>query len=116
MKKRINKEKMDNFDIENGVLKKYNGEGGDVVIPDGVISIGENAFFFCVALKSIIIPNSVACIGESAFGLCSNLTSVILPNSVTSIGSSAFSACESLSSITIPARESISDLHPTISC
>jgi hypothetical protein len=24
------------FIIENGVLKKYTGEGGDVIIPDGV--------------------------------------------------------------------------------
>ena len=27
------------FEIENGILKKYTGPGGDVVIPDGVTTI-----------------------------------------------------------------------------
>ena len=33
------------FIIENGVLKKYVGPGGDVVIPEGVSSVGKKAFF-----------------------------------------------------------------------
>ena len=32
------------FIIENGVLTKYVGPGGDVVIPDGVVEIGASAF------------------------------------------------------------------------
>ena len=32
------------FVIENGVLKKYVGPGGDVVVPKGVTVIGEEAF------------------------------------------------------------------------
>ena len=35
------------FVIENGVLKEYTGKGGDVVIPDGVTSIGLDAFKDC---------------------------------------------------------------------
>ena len=31
---------INDFVIENGVLKKYQGQGGDVVIPEGVTSIG----------------------------------------------------------------------------
>ena len=31
------------FVIENGVLKKYTGNDGDVVIPDSVTSIGDQA-------------------------------------------------------------------------
>ena len=32
------------FVIENGVLTKYVGPGGDVAVPEGVTEIGENAF------------------------------------------------------------------------
>jgi hypothetical protein len=32
------------FDIQNGTLIAYKGAGGDVVIPNGVITIGNGAF------------------------------------------------------------------------
>ena len=90
------------FTIENGVLTKYNGTATEVVIPDGVTSIGDSAFMFCTSLTSITIPNSVTSIGDKAFKGCTSLTSITIPNSVTMIGNEAFSFCESLTSITIP--------------
>ncbi len=90
------------FTIENGVLTKYNGTATEVVIPDGVTSIGNNAFDRCKTLTSITIPDSVTSIGDSAFKSCTSLTSITIPNSVTMIGNEAFSFCESLTSITIP--------------
>ena len=74
----------------------------NLVIPDGVTSIGERTFSYCRGLTSVIIGNSVTYIGEDAFSGCSRLTSVIIDNSVTSIGNGAFSGCEGLTSITIP--------------
>ena len=74
----------------------------NTVIPNGVTTISNYAFYCCFELKSITIPNSVTRIGSSAFEHCSDLTSVIIPNSVTSIGSSAFHGCWGLTSITIP--------------
>ena len=74
----------------------------DLVIPDGVTSIGSSAFRDCSGLTSITIPSSVTSIGNGAFYGCSGLTSVTIPNSVTSIGSSAFYRCSELTSITIP--------------
>ena len=65
----------------------------DLVIPNGVTSIGQSAFSGCSGLTSAAIPNSVTSIGQSAFSDCSGLTSVAIPNSVTSIGQSAFSGC-----------------------
>ena len=90
------------FEIINGILVKYNGAGGDVVIPDTVTVIGEKAFYCCSGLTSVTIPNSVTSIGGGAFSGCSGLTSVTIPNSVTSIGDWAFSYCSSLTSVTIP--------------
>ena len=52
--------------IENGVLKKYLGKGGAVVIPDSVTSIGDRAFWGCRKLTSITIPDSVTSIGNYA--------------------------------------------------
>ena len=69
-------------------------------IPNGVESIGDNAFREC-GLTSIVIPNSVTSIGNAAF-LYTGLTSVEIPNSVTSIGSDAFFGCSGLTSVVIP--------------
>ena len=73
-----------------------------VKIPDGVTSIGDATFRNCISLTSIEIPDSVTSIGTSAFFGCSSLTSVKIPDSVTSIGTSAFSGCNSLTSVEIP--------------
>jgi Flp pilus assembly protein protease CpaA len=74
----------------------------DLVIPNGVTSIGAQAFYGCTDLTSATIPNSVTSIGSSAFYNCRSITSVTIPNSVTSIGSSAFYNCRSITSVTIP--------------
>ena len=81
----------------------------EVIIEQGVSTIGDYAFAYCGNLKSVVIPNSVTSIGESAFDSCSSLTSVNIPNSVTSIGFGAFLLCSSLTEITIP--ENIETIH-----
>ena len=66
---------------------------GDLVILDGVMSIGSYAFRGCSRLTSITIPDSVTSIGDYAFYNCSGLTSVTMGNGVTSIGNYAFNGC-----------------------
>lgn len=62
------------FVIEKGILKKYVGSGGDVVIPDGVKTVGDGAFFFCSNLTHVTIPDKVMSIGQMAFSGCQKLT------------------------------------------
>ena len=93
---------INDFVIENGVLKKYKGPGGDVVIPDSVTSIAGSAFAGCSSLTSVTIPDGVTSIGYKAFYDCSSLAGIVIPEGVTSIGDAAFSDCASLASIVIP--------------
>ena len=83
------------FIIENGVLKKYTGPGGDVVIPDGVTAIhGEvdiygprsTAFYRCVDIKSVLIPEGVKELGLGIIAGCEALTTLKLPSSIGAIG------------------------------
>ena len=81
---------LDNQDIVN------------VVIGDGVTTISDNAFAYCVALKNVTFPaNTLTTIGSWAFSGCSSIKSMVLPDSVTFIGGGAFSYCENLESITL---------------
>ena len=94
---------INDFVIENGVLKKYQGQGGDVAIPEGVTSIGREAFYYCQSLTSVVIPEGVTYIGDSAFEGCSSLTSVVIPKGVTSINDRAFFGCRGLTVENAPA-------------
>ena len=61
------------FVIKNGVLKSYRGPGGDVVIPEGVTEIGENAFRDCEKLARVELPQALEDWEPSAFDGCENL-------------------------------------------
>lgn len=79
------------YEIENGVLISYTGDGGDITIPDSVTAIRDFAFDSNNTITSVIIPNSVVSIGIEAFWNCINLSKIYIPNSVKYIGSDAFS-------------------------
>ena len=94
--------KMKDWDYNNHSPWHTDKSVKQVIIDDGVTTIGEWAFRGCSSLTSVTIPNSVTTIGEEAFRDCSSLTSITIPNSVTTIGESAFRGCSSLTSIRIP--------------
>lgn len=73
-----------------------------VVLPDGLISIGDYAFYYCETLISINLPDGLSNIGTRAFEGCKQLASIIFPDSLRSIGNSAFYLCRELETITFP--------------
>ncbi len=90
------------FVIENGVLEYYEGDAEEVTVPEGVIAIGESAFWEHDDLRSIIIPEGVVSIGDGAFYSCDRLSSITIPEGVRNIEDGAFRYCYSLSNIIIP--------------
>ena len=99
---------MTDFEIENGILKKYLSTGENVNIPEGVTSIGDGAFWGCPDLTTVTIPKSVKTIGVHAFRSCKCLTGVMLPENITSIGRGAFLGCGSLMNMIVP--KSVTDI------
>ena len=99
-----------------GVLTKYEGPGGDVVIKPGYTEIGKFAFSHRYDLTSVVIPEGVQKIGMNAFSGCDNLTSVILPNGLKIIDSSAFQYCKSLTGVVLPESVKKIDREAFLEC
>ncbi len=76
----------------------------EAIIPDGIKTIGANAFKGCSNLKSLTLPDTIKSIGPSAFKYCKGLESVTVPKNVTSLGTEAFAACTSLTEINFNAE------------
>ena len=74
----------------------------DIVLADGITTIGSQAFQGCNALIAITIPDSVTSMGNSAFYCCSSLAEIHIPEGVTRIGDHALAGCSSLTSVTLP--------------
>ena len=73
-----------------------------IVIGDGVRTIGSNAFYGLLSLKSLVIGNGVESIGEKAFYKCESLKEVTFGSSVETIGSKAFYKCTALVGVSLP--------------
>ena len=74
----------------------------EVHVPPSVKKIGYRAFQDCRALAKVCLPEGVEEIGERTFKYCKNLREIKLPNTLNVIGSEAFGECSSLEKIVIP--------------
>ena len=100
------------FEIDKDhVLVKYNGIGGNITIPNGVVTIGHKAFSGCSNLQSVKMPNTVKSIEYSAFDSCSGLKEVRLSSNLKAIKDSAFWGCGKLEKITLP--KSVNEIGTT---
>ena len=64
------------------------------------VTLPERAFLNCPALQEVVLPNDVQVIGENAFYGCASLTAVNL-SQVTRIEQRAFRGCTSLEALTL---------------
>ena len=97
---------------------------GDVVVPEGVVTLSKkpfntninitsvslptslnrldsNCFYSCTSLQSVNIPSGVTNISDYTFYKCSNLSTINIPSNCTNIGEYAFAYCKKLKNITI---------------
>jgi len=98
------------FTITDNVVTDHTNCAGAAVVPTGVTSIGEAAFYFNTSLTSVTIPNSVTSIDQSAFHGTSSLASINIPNSVTSIGDYAFEGASKLDTVTFAAGSALDSI------
>jgi hypothetical protein len=73
-----------------------------ITIPSEVNSIKYQQFIFQRELEEVVLPEGLLTIGESAFGHCERLAKINLPSTLRSIGPYAFSDCTSLPFLSIP--------------
>lgn len=90
------------FVIEDGVLVKYKGKGGDIVIPEGVTTIGKEAFRGKKKITGVVVPEGVREIGNFAFCDCIKLERVQLPQSLEMVRMGAFVECRNLTELIFP--------------
>lgn len=84
--------------------------GGELVLPDSVVSIRDNAFYLCTNLYAVTLNNGLKSIGNKAFLKCENLQEIKFPDTLEEIGTDAFSYCNSLKTVEIPSSvKSIGD-------
>lgn len=98
---------LSDFDVVGSVIRKYNGNETDIVVPPGItetgmINLGTGAFYKNSSIRSVIFSKGFLKLGERAFYGCENLERVVLPEGVTSIGKSAFEGCKNLSTVVLP--------------
>lgn len=74
--------------IKNGCFSS-NLKIKEVIIPEGIKTIDNSAFFGCSSLEKVTLPNTLESIGSFAFYM-SNIKEIVIPSSVTKINVYAF--------------------------
>lgn len=94
--------KIINVPASVNVIKRnafFRSEVVEVVLPDFVERIEDNAFESCITLQKINLPESIKYLGNGVFYGCRNLKAVYIPDSVKRIGMYAFSDCQEITTV-----------------
>ena len=85
-------------DTEMGKIDRY---VTTATVPNGVTSVGDDAFRGCWLLESVTLPHSLREIGDNAFLACGTLQSIDIPSRVSVIGENAFKGSTALENLTV---------------
>jgi len=82
----------------------YNMGITEVLMPDSVLTVGNQAFGMNAALSTLVLSESLTTLGDLAFYRCTALTSLYLPESLVTIGMTPFRGCSAMERLTISAN------------
>lgn len=93
-----------NYDIEPEYAPwyPYRENITEIILEEGITSIGGGAFYACDRFTQIAIPESVTIIKFKAFQACRGLEHADIPESISEIEESAFDSCTALGQVSIP--------------
>lgn len=77
---------------------------GDVVVPEGVVTLSKKPFNTNINITSISLPTSLMRLDSECFSGCTSLQSINIPSGVTNISDYTFYKCSNLSTINIPSN------------
>ena len=79
----------------------YNMGITEILMPNGIVSIGKQAFGMNETLTALVLSESLETLSDLAFYRCSALESVYLPKTLTAIGLAPFRGCTALTRLTV---------------
>ena len=88
---------------EDAPWQDYADDITQVVIAEGVTTIGDYAIWCCFNLTDVTLPTTVTSIGFMGFAGCLEMNNLPLPANLKSIGESAFAECQGMTELVIPA-------------
>ena len=93
---------MTDFDDDNVSPFAGNENIKNIVIDEGVTSVGDNAFTDCTNVENVDLPTTLTNVGDSAFENCSSIEWLTVP-AETTYGEKAYEGCTSLKTVEIAA-------------
>lgn len=87
---------------DNKIISYLGCNSDEIIIPDGINSIGAYAFAASSSIKKVLIPRSVQQIEDHAFSSCKKLESIEIEEGVQIIQNSVFENCCNLVAANIP--------------
>ena len=76
----------DEIDIDKTIYHEFAGEfANSIKLPDGVMQIGNNAFYNCKKLESITIGKNIKEVGSDVFMNCRSLNKIYLRSDISDI-------------------------------
>lgn len=100
----------EDFVISDGIILKYKGNGGDIVIPEGVTEIDDFVFGKNDNITGLVVPEGCTRISASAFYNCTALKTVTFEGDMEAVGMLSFCGCTSLERVTF--LGSVTDADP----